>query len=320
MKKMLILLPLALLALYAGPAVAAPPPEVPDSVYVGMYVNRVYDVSLRDNKFSADFYLWFRWKNKELDPIKSFEIVGGEKTFQSEPYRSKDKDLNYAFSRVTATITQNWDISAFPFDDHVPSILIEDGENEIEAMVYVLDATNLGKNPDIKIPGWAMDKYYFGVVPYTYTTNYGDPTLPPENQSVFSRFYCSIRVVRAGVGYFIKLFLAVFLSALIAFMSFFISPTDLQSRTGLGVGAIFAAVGSQYVIASSLPDSNIMTMADQLHIAAFLFIFLSILVSVISLNFYNRGKKESSAKLDRFCQKAFPIAYGTITLLIILFR
>ena len=315
-----ILLSLALLSLAAWPVSAAAPPEGPDSVHVGMYVNRIYDVSLRDNRFTADFYLWFRWKNKDLDPVKSFEIVGGEKTFQSEPYRSKDGDVNYAFSRVTAVMTQHWDVSAFPFDDHVLTVQIEDGESETGTLVYVLDAGNLGKSPDIKIPGWALDKFYFGVVPYTYATNYGDPTLPPENQSIFSRFYCSVRVVRAGVGYFIKLFIAVFLSALIAFMSFFISPTDLQSRTGLGVGAIFAAVGSQYVIASSLPDSNIMTMADQLHIAAFLFIFLSILVAVISLNLYNRGKKESSAKLDRFCQKAFPIAYGTITLLIILFR
>jgi len=315
-----ILLSLALLSLLAVPVSAATPPEAPDSVYVGMYVNRIYDVSLRDNRFSADFYLWFRWKNKELDPIKSFEIVGGEKTFQSEPYRSKDGDVNYAFSRVSAVMTQHWDVSAFPFDDHVLTVQIEDGENETGTMVYLLDAGNVGKSPEIKIPGWALDKFYFGVVPYTYTTNYGDPGLPAENQSIFSRFYCSVRVIRPGIGYFVKLFLGVFLSALIAFMSFYIDPTDLQSRTGLGVGAIFAAVGSEYVIASSLPDTNIMTLADQLHVAAFIFIFLSILVSVVSVNLFNKGKENEAAKLDGFCQRAFPIAYGVVTLLIILFR
>ena len=315
-----ILLSFALLVLCTGPAAAAPPPEGPDSVYVGMYVNRIYDVSLRENKFSADFCLWFRWKNKDLDPIKSFEVVGGEKTFQSEPYRSKDGDVNYAFSRVTAVMTQHWDVSAFPFDDHVLTVQIEDGESEIGTLVYVLDAGNLGKSPEIKIPGWALDKFYFGVVPYTYATNYGDPSLPAENQSIFSRFYCSVRVVRAGIGYFIKLLFGMFIAAVIAFLAFFIRPTDLDPRFGLGVGGIFAAVASQYVITSSLPETNIMTIADQLHIATFLFVFLSISESTISLWLFNSGREQRSKTLDHFCRYAVPISYLVVCLMIVLFR
>jgi hypothetical protein len=315
-----ILLSFALLSIVAGSVSAATPPEGPDSVYVGMYVNRIYDVSLRDNKFSADFYLWFRWKDKELDPIKSFEIVGGEKTFQSEPYRSRHGDTNYAFSRVTAVMTQHWDVSAFPFDDHVLTVQIEDGESETSSLVYVLDAGNVGKSPEIKIPGWALDKFYFGVVPYTYATNYGDPSLPAENQSVFSRFYCSVRVVRAGIGYFVKLLFGMFIAAVIAFLAFFIKPTDLDPRFGLGVGGIFAAVASQYVITSSLPETNIMTIADQLHIATFLFVFMSIAESTISLWLFNSGREQRSKTLDHFCRYAVPISYLVVCLMIVLFR
>lgn len=318
--KRTILLSLALLTLASWPASAAAPPEGPDSVYVGMYVNRIYDVSLRDNKFSADFYLWFRWKNKDLDPVKSFEIVGGEKTFQSEPYRTKDGDVNYAFSRVSAVLTQYWDVSAFPFDDHVLTVQIEDGDYEKETLTYVLDAGNLGKSPEIKIPGWALDKFYFGVAPYTYATNYGDPTLPAENQSVYSRFYCSVRVVRAGIGYFVKLLFGMFIAAIIAFLAFFIKPTDLDPRFGLGVGGIFAAVASQYVITSSLPDTNIMTIADQLHIATFIFVFLSIAESTMSLWLFNSGREQRSKTLDHFCRYAVPISYLIVCLMIILFR
>jgi len=318
--KKTILLFLSLLTLRVSLSAAVTQPEGPDSVYVGMYVNRVYDVSLRDNRFSADFYLWFRWKNKDLDPVKSFEVVGGEKTFQSEPYRSKNGDVNYAFSRVTAVLTQHWDVSAFPFDDHVLTVQIEDGENETGTLVYVLDAGNLGKSPEIKIPGWALDKFYFGVVPYTYATNYGDPSLPAENQSIFSRFYCSVRVVRAGIGYFVKLLFGMFIAAVISFLAFFIKPTDLDPRFGLGVGGIFAAVASQYVITSSLPDTNIMTIADQLHMATFIFVFLSIAESTISLWLFNSGREQRSRILDHFCRYAVPIAYLIVCLMITLFR
>lgn len=314
------LLSLIPLVLWAGLSAAARPPEGPDSVYVGMYVNRIYDVSLRDNKFSADFYLWFRWKNKDLDPVKSFEIVGGEKTFQSDPFRSKAGDVNYAFSRVSAVLTQYWDVSAFPFDDHVLTVQVEDGDYEKEVLTYVLDAGNLGKSPEIKIPGWALDKFYFGVTPYTYATNYGDPTLPAENQSVYSRFYCSVRVVRAGIGYFVKLLFGMFIAAIIAFLAFFIKPNDLDPRFGLGVGGIFAAVASQYVITSSLPDTNIMTIADQLHIATFVFVFLSIAESTMSLWLFNSGREQRSKTLDHFCRYAVPISYLIVCLMIILFR
>ncbi|MBI4727873.1 hypothetical protein HY768_11780 [candidate division TA06 bacterium] len=318
--KKIILSSCALLSLCAGLAAAAPPATGPDSVFVGIYVNRIYDVSLRDNKFSVDFYLWFRWKNKDLDPIKSFEIVGGEKTFKSEPYRSKDKEINYAFSRVSAVMTQYWDVSAFPFDDHALTVQIEDGENETGTLVYILDAGNLGKSPEVRIPGWSLDKFYFGVVPYTYATNYGDPSLPVENQSIFSRFYCSVRVIRPGAGYFIKLLFGMFIAAFIAFLAFFIRPTDLDPRFGLGVGGIFAAVASQYVITSSLPDTNIMTIADQLHMATFIFVFLSIAESTISLWLFNSGREQRSKTVDHFCRYAVPISYLVVCLMIALFR
>jgi hypothetical protein len=320
MRNILFFLVVVLVGASACGAAPGPQPQAGDTVKVGIYVNRVFDLSLRDNKFSADFYLWFRWQNRKLDPISTFEIVNGQKDMVSETYRDEKDGMHYAFARVNATITQYWDISKFPFDDHILSIQIEDGENDESTLVYSLDEENVGKSPGIKIPGWRLDRFYFGTVPQTYSTNYGDPSLPPDNRSVYSRFYCSVSMTRPGAGYFIKLFLGVLLSALISFMSFFISPTDLQSRTGLGVGAIFAAVGSQYVIASSLPDTNIMTMADQLHIAAFVFIFLSILVSVVTYNFNERGRPGDAERVDRFCRKAFPIVYGTVTLLIILFR
>jgi hypothetical protein len=316
----LLVLAAALAAATPSAPETRPAAAAPETVQVGIYLNRIYDLSLRDNKFSADFYLWLRWKDKGLDPIKSFEIVNGQKDDISEAYRDEKDGMLYSFARVNATITQYWDVSKFPFDDHVLSIQIEDGENDQSVLYYSLDSGNVGRSPEIRIPGWRLDRFFFGTAPQTYATNYGDPSLPSDNKTIYSRFYCSVSLARPGAGYFIKLFLGVMLSALISFMSFFISPTDLQSRTGLGVGAIFAAVGSQYVITSSLPDTNILTMADSLHIAAFIFIFLSLLVSVVSLNLHRRKGEAASERLDRFCRLAFPLAYGSTTLLIILFR
>jgi len=80
-----------------------------------------------------------------------------------------------------------------------------------------------------------------------------------------------------------------FVATGIAFLAFFIRPTDLDLRFGLGVGAIFAAVASQYVVSSSLAATHVLTMADFLHILAFVFIFLSLVESTVSPHLYTTG-------------------------------
>jgi hypothetical protein len=127
-------------------------------------------------------------------------------------------------------------------------------------------------------------------------------------------------VVRPGIGYFFKLFFGVFIAAVIAFLVFFIKPTDLDPRFGLGVGAIFAAVASEYVITSALPDTNVLTLADKLHILAFAFIFLSIAQSILSLRMFTTGREKASQTLDRLSFPVFFILYSALSLLLILTR
>ena len=46
------------LSLLAAGAAGAAPAEV----IIGTYVNKVQDLSFRENHYSVDFYIWFRWK------------------------------------------------------------------------------------------------------------------------------------------------------------------------------------------------------------------------------------------------------------------
>jgi hypothetical protein len=292
----------------------------PVEVYVGVYVNQIFDVSLKDNKFSVDFYVWFRWIGDSVDPVESFEVVNGRMDSKGGVYEDEIKGYRYASCRVVATMTKFWDISKFPLDNHVMTIEIEDNENEDSKLKYMPDTGNCGINPQVEVPGWRVSTAEAGAAGHSYKTNYGDTSLPTNNESVYSRFTYSILVVRPGYGYFFKLFFGVFIAALIAFLTFFIKPTDLDPRFGLGVGAIFAAVASEYVIASALPDTNIITMADKLHILAFIFIFLSIAESVLSLRLFTAGREAFSKKLDKTCFIIFLTVYMVLSFLMIVLR
>jgi hypothetical protein len=49
---------LCLMSIFAGRAAHAQPAEV----IVGSYVNKVQDLNFRENHYTVDFYVWFRWK------------------------------------------------------------------------------------------------------------------------------------------------------------------------------------------------------------------------------------------------------------------
>ncbi len=292
--------------------------QKPKEVFVGTYINNIYGINLRENQFEIDFYIWFRWKSNEINPLESFDLVNGKIESKEGEYSSKIKGYNYAICRVIATVIQFWDIKNFPLDDQILTIEIEDNDNEEFKLKYIPDTENCNINPQVKIPGWLYDKSWVIVESRSYKTNYGDISLPTNNESIYSRFVYSISAVRPGFSYFLKIFIPVFLSAIIALLALFIKPTDLDPRFGLGVGAIFAAVASQYIISSSLPETNILTLADKLGILAIIFIFLSIAESIVSLKIFSAGKEKFSLIFDKLCFVIFGGIYLLLNILIIL--
>jgi L-asparagine transporter-like permease len=95
-----------------------------------------------------------------------------------------------------------------------------------------------------------------------------------------------------------KIFIGMYISFLISIISFTPNPSELEPRFGLPVGGLFAAVGNKYIIDSVLPESSSFTLVDSLHTITFLAIFATLLVSAISLKFYDRGKVEASKKAN----------------------
>lgn len=289
--------------------------QEPKIVYTGIYLNQITSLSLKDNQFTADFYIWFRWKDKNINPLESFDVVNGHIESKEGIYEDIVQGSNYGVCRVVATIKKFWDISRFPLDNHTLTIEIEDNDNEESKLKYAPDTENSGINPQVQVPGWKIETVNINVVSNTYKTNYGDISLPTNNESTYSRSIFSVNIVRPDYGYFFKLFFTVFVAALVALIALFIKPTDLDPRFGLGAGALFAAVASEVVIASLLPDTNIITLTDKLHIISIFFIFLSIGESIISLRLFTSGKEKTSQNLDRICFCIFIVAYLILNLI-----
>ena len=91
-------------------------------VSTGIYVDRISEVSIKDSRWIVDFYVWFRWHDKNIRPGESFHMVNG-KILSRELETSYDtEDEHYALYEVSVEITKLFDIARFPLDDHLLTI------------------------------------------------------------------------------------------------------------------------------------------------------------------------------------------------------
>lgn len=292
--------------------------SIPTKVDVGIYVNKFDQINLKDGKVDVDFYIWFRWNGSGIKPHESFDLVNGE-ILSREGLSESDVDgRKYACLRVHAIVQKVWNITRFPLDQHDIRLEIEDNDAEQHKLAYVPDIHNSGLNDKAVAAGWLISAGEANVGINRYATNYGDISLPTGAESVYSRFNYSVHIVRPGYSLFLKLFSGLFIAASISFLSLLIRPIDLDPRFGLGVGAMFAAVASQYVLTSNLPDTQGLTLADALHILTFIFIFITLLESTISLQLWNRGSQRLAERLDHWTLITLVSIYSAACLAIVL--
>jgi len=287
---------------------AAEAEPAPVEVTIGVLVNRIDAISLKESTFDVDFYLWFVWSDAAVNPGDSFEIVNGRINSKVDSDIHPVEGGQYACYRIQATIIKEFDLFKYPRDKHSLSIEIEDGAS-VERLVYKLDSHNSKLNRDFFVPGFTADNAAFAVADHTYDTNYGDPDLGFDSESVFSRFFATFAIHRPSDAAALKLYIGVLVAALIGFVSLLTHATQVEVRFGLGSAALFAAIATQFVIATNMPETSMLTVPDLVCITTIASVFLTLLESAVALNLCNAGKIETARKLDLVAFAILPATY-----------
>jgi len=303
----------ALLAVMASLLFGTSAHASPSPVTIGSYVKEVRDLDFRGNKYTMDFFVWFRWKDtealKDYKPLESIELVNGKIEDKSSVVEKVVNGEHYASARIVATINEPWDLVRFPFDRHRIKIALEDSNLGAEDLVYVADQANSRLGDEMSIAGWGASNFATQVSTMTYHTNYGDPSLSTDARSDFSRFSFALDLDRQTFGSAFKLLSTVLLATAVAFVAFMVKPSDLDARFGMGVGSLFAVAASAFVAAGSVPDSGVMTLADHMHMVALAFIFVSLMISAMALKFEVTGREELAFKIDRIVLVLMPLLF-----------
>lgn len=232
-------------------------------VSVGLYVDNVDAMSIRDSYWSATFYVWFRWKgDKSLDPAKGFQLVDArvDKRDIVDQFFGDD-GTNYQRARVTARMSKLFNTTRAPLDDHLLTIAVEDGARDGTKLRYVMDAgSNVSSR--VKIAGYKVTDSSVVVKRHTYRTSYGDPRLADGERKTFTELVFGMSVKRASMGLYFKVLLGLFAGILLTLCSFFIRPSDTGPRFSLPTAAYFGAVANSYLVSSMLPSSGQFGLID----------------------------------------------------------
>ncbi len=288
-------------------------------VLVGVYIDHIRELNIKDLIWIVDFYIWFAWNDKNANPGDNFQIINGyidnnDKTLQY--WRQNKAGLRYEQYNVVASIAQNFDVRLYPFDTQYLMIRIEDTLDQIDKLKYIPDAKNSTLSDRVNITGIKIIDRPRAIVRLAeYKTNFGDP-FKNRNWSIYSQFCFIIPVQRDDpLLLFIKLFQGLIVAVFVSLLAFFIKPTLVDPRFGLGIGGLFAAVANNYIISATLPVAGCITLVGLIHGIGITIIFYTLVQSILSLYIYDRLDERTLSEL--FDKVSFMIIMIIFSIIII---
>lgn len=285
--------------------------HTPTEVRIGAYLVDINGIDLKTSTFNADLYLWMKWRG-DLDPSK-FEALNGKIQLVGDPDAIDNDGSHYRCWRIQGEFRARLDFHDYPADSHVLEVQFEDSTHDRRKLVYVPDLENLAQSPRFYLGTWEqVAPISAETMTFKYTTSYGNPTRSKGEVAEYSRFILSVPVRHAGGSSMIyaKTFLGLFISVAIGMLAFLIDPLDCDPRFGVGVAAIFGAVSSMLVVSGNMPENPYFSLSDKIHIFSLLVIFVTLLLSCISLNVKKKGNVRLSRNMDFIGGLACVIVYS----------
>lgn len=259
---------------------AATSVTAPARVIVGIYINDIQELNFPTHSFAADLYVWFRWKDAASNPSKSMEFMNRFQPYDhqrdlltEEPKAMPDGYL-YSIVREQGQLSTKFNLMRYPFDQQKLRIEIEDTLATDKEQIYVPDAVPVLLNPRITLPGFRVGQPVISIEPHNYHTNFGDLTSGPSES--YSRVSVDIPITRELVSVTVKAFLPVFLIIVCATLIFFIMPSRVDGRIGLGITALLTLVALQLTAASTLPEVGYLMLIDKVYLASYAFIIAAL--------------------------------------------
>ncbi len=298
------------------------PGAKPEKVYVGALINDIQQLDLQTHSYAVDIYIWFKWRDPEIDPSRTFEFLnpfelwGHIRSYAGVKPETLPNGLQYSVVHVQGKFNAKLPLERYPFDTQDLVVTLEDKSKDESQLVYVPDKDPIEVSNDITIPGWDLEPATAEVVSNQYPTDFGDPR---TGASTYSRVTFALPVARPAATYSLKLLLPMLLVALTASLALSVHPKYVEGRIGIGITALLTLVALQLTSDSGLPDVNYLILLDKLYILSYVFVVATMAVIVKNSWVDASGDVAAAVRADRrgliFLTVGYVIAAGGMLVL-----
>lgn len=286
---------------------------VPDTVKTGIYVTSIHNIDFKDMEYTIDFWLWLKYKNKDFDFVQNLEIPQAKSVAKSFSTIDTSGGKVYLLMKIQCVMKDSWKIGNFPFDRQALRLSFENSQYDSKSLVFVPEEGGKHFDPRFTLRGWNIDSFIITTNIRQYETAFGDES-QPKPHTEYSAYRVRMSLSRDASPLFWKMFLGMYVAFLIAYICFYIHADSIDSRFGLSVGSLFAAIGNKYIIDSSLPESSTFTLVDTLHGLTLFFIFLVVTSSAWSLKLVKQNKLQAAKRFDIVTAQVVLILYILLNL------
>lgn len=287
-----------------------PSAEKPVAVRVGLNMNRIGDFALRESAWTADFNIFFRWSGDAANPGENFRVANGLIKEREKVDSFQSGRERYAEYHVVARVTRQFDASRFPFGEEGLIVEVEDTTHGVR---YVADKGDSEIRSESMPRGLKLGPILVGSRTKSGMTGRGKPGAAAGKTEIRSQFIVGMMVAPHSLGIYIKLFQALLASVAVALIALHIKPIHIDCRFGLPVGGFFASVSNNIFVATLLPQSDRLTLADMVNATGLVTIFLILVQSAIGLYIFDSmGRERLSRLFDRVSFAAFLLGYTAV--------
>lgn len=281
----------------------------PARVVVGAYVNDVQAINLREHSYAMDVYLWFRWRDPDLNPAETVEMVNPNELWghvsevqYDEPIRLPTGEL-YQVLRVQGRFSRKFFFHNYPYDRQELIVEFEDEVGEINRLQYVPDQQPVALNPRLVLPGFRVGAPQLSLETFAYPTAFGDTRRSEPNR--YSRVRVAIPISRPIVTSSLKMLLPVLCVVFGASLMMRLKATYIDARLGIGITSLLTVVAIQLAANETMPSVDYLVLMDKIHLAAYVYVLAGLGVVLLSVR---QVEAQHLAGAERMQRRAYWIS------------
>lgn len=281
-------------------------------VYVGVDFNDISELNTANSTYTADFYIWFRYKDNKNEETKDFDRVNfvnifdpdddldHEKHFFKEGKSSLEPGIVIKTYRIKTQFKGTFDFHDYPLDKQVLPLKFQHKKLTKDQLIYVVDIRGMRRTDTdnvlakniFSISGWKMNSIWFFQSSQKNDSTLGMPDLFDSEQRIeYSQFNVTVNIARHVLTFVIKNLLPTIFIILLGYVVYFTPSFGL--RMSLNINMILATSLFHLQLSSSLSAIEYTVLIEYVFYMVYL---LAVVGIVLSLFIYTREEELTAAQ------------------------